>query len=272
MKKLKAIALTLIASITLTGCVQLTADLQINRSDRVSGQVTAAVSKDLLNQLRIAGLGDFIPDVDRNLFSPESRVTETEVNNSTWEGTRFGFENRDLSLLNLSDGANPESYLRVYREGDLLITEGLIIDQGTEDLGLPASVPDPDIWIRIDYPGVIESTNGQQIGSTVEWRYEPGQNLVMQATVRSQLIESSEPAGPPLVVSEDFLDEVLEDIGEPILRFLAPVFTFLSIWGVLSLGVIIFSVVRHSRKPGQYRPPEEFESLNRDLFDKDKDE
>ncbi len=272
MRKLKAIALTLIASITLTGCVQLTADLQINRSDRVSGQVTAAVSKDLLNQLRIAGLGEFIPDVDRNLFSPESRVSETEVNNSTWEGTRFGFENRDLSLLNLSDGANPESYLRVYRNGDLLITEGLIIDPGTEDLGLPASVPEPDIWIRIDYPGVIESTNGQQIGSTVEWRFEPGQNLLIEATVRSQFIETSEAAGPPLIVSEDYLEEFLEQVGEPLLEFLSPLFTFLTIWAVLSLGVIIFSVVRHSRKPGQYRPPEEFESLNRDLFDKDKDE
>jgi hypothetical protein len=94
MRKLKALALGIAAAITLTGCVQFTADLQINRSDRVSGEITAALSKDLLNQLRIAGLGDLIPDVDRNLFTSESRVTETEVNSSEWEGTRFGFENR----------------------------------------------------------------------------------------------------------------------------------------------------------------------------------
>ena len=270
MRKLKVLALTAVAALTLTGCVQFTADLQINRSDRVSGEVTAAVSKDLLNQLRIAGLGDLIPDVDRNLFTPESRVTETEVNSSEWEGTRFGFENRDLSILNLSDG--DESFLRVYREGDYLITEGFIADQDIEQTDLPASVPNPDIWVRIDYPGVIESTNGNQIGSVVEWRLDPGQDLVMQARVLSQLIETSEPAGPPLVISEDYIEAAFEDIGEPLLRFFAPFLTFLSIWGVASIAVIIFSVIRHARRPGQYRPPEEFGSLNRDLFDKDKDE
>jgi hypothetical protein len=133
MRKLKALALTVVAAVTLTGCVQFTADLEINRSDRVSGEVTAAVSKDLINQLRMAGLGEFVPDVDENLFTPESRVSETEVTNSTWEGTRFSFDNRDLSLLNFSDGNNPESYLRVYRDGDYLITEGRIVNQGDVD-------------------------------------------------------------------------------------------------------------------------------------------
>ena len=185
MRKLKALALTVVAGLTLTGCVQLTADLEINRSDRVSGEITAAVSKDLINQLRSAGLGELIPNVDENLFTPESRVTETEVNNSQWEGTRFSFDNRDLSILNLDDGA--ESFLRVYREGDYLITEGRIVDQLTED----ADIPDADVWVRINYPGVIESTNGQQLGSTIEWRLEPGQDLVMQARVLSQFVESN---------------------------------------------------------------------------------
>ncbi len=273
MRKLKALALTVVAAVTLTGCVQLTADLEINRSDRVSGEVTAAVSKDLINQLRMAGLGEFVPDVDENLFSPESGVTETEVTNSTWEGTRFSFDNRDLSLLNLSDGNNPESYLRVYRDGDYLITEGRVVNQeGVDQADLPASVPDPDVALRISYPGVVESTNGQQLGSTVEWRLEPGEDLVMEARVLSQFVESNEQPGPPLVVSDDYLDEVLNQVGEPLLRFFSPLLTFLAIWGGLSVVVIIFSVVRHSRKPGQYRPPEEFGSLNKDLFDKDKDE
>jgi hypothetical protein len=119
---------------------------------------------------------------------------------------------------------------------------------------------------------VIESTIGQQNRSTVEWRCERGQNLLIEATVRSQFIETSEAAGPPLTVSEAYLEEFLKQVGEPLLEFLSPLLTFLSMWAVLSLEVIIFSVVRHSRKLGQYRPPEEFESLNRDLFDKDKDE
>ena len=266
MRKLKALALTVVAGLTLTGCVQLTADLEINRSDRVSGEITAAVSKDLINQLRSAGLGELIPDVDENLFTPESRVTETEVNNSQWEGTRFSFDNRDLSILNLDDGA--ESFLRVYREGDYLITEGRIVDQLTED----ADIPDADVWVRINYPGVIESTNGQQLGSTIEWRLEPGQDLAMQARVLSQFVESNEPPGPSIMVSENYIEEVLEQVGEPLLRFFTPLLTFLAIWGILSVAVIIFTTVRHSRKPGQYRPPEEFGSLNKDLFDKDKDE
>ena len=270
MRKLKALALGIAAAITLTGCVQFTADLQINRSDRVSGEITAALSKDLLNQLRIAGLGDLIPDVDRNLFTSESRVTETEVNSSEWEGTRFGFENRDLSILNLTDG--DESYLKVYRDGEYLITDGRIVNQDLDQTDLPDNVPGADIWVRIDYPGVIESTNGNQIGSVVEWRLEPGEDLVMQARVLSQFIQSSEPAGPPLVISEDFIEDVFDDIGEPLLRFFAPLFTFLAIWGVLAVAVIVFVTVRHARKAGQYRPPEEFESLNKDLFDKDKDE
>jgi hypothetical protein len=94
----------------------------------------------------------------------------------------------------------------------------------------------------------------------------------MEARVLSQFVESNEQPGPPLVVSDDYLDEVLDQVGEPLLRFFSPLLTFLAIWGALSVVVIIFSVVRHSRKPGQYRPPEEFGSLNKDLFDKDKDE
>lgn len=270
MRKLKALALGLVAAISLTGCVQFTADLQINRSDRVSGDITAAVSKDFLNQLRIAGLGDLIPDVDQNLFAAGSQVTETEVNNSEWEGTRFGFDNRDLSILNLSDGA--DSYLKVYREGDYLITEGLILDQDLEQQDLPSNIPDPEVWIRIDYPGVVESTNGQQIGSVVEWRVEPGEDLLIQAKVLSQFIESNEPPGPPIVINEDYLEEAFEDIGGPLLRFLGPLIAFLSVWGVLALAVIAFSVVRHARRPGQYRAPGDFNSLNKDLFDKDKDE
>lgn len=270
MRKLKALALTVVAGLTLTGCVQLTADLEINRSDRVSGEITAAVSKDLINQLRSAGLGELVPNVDENLFTPESRVTETEVNNSEWEGTRFSFDNRDLAILNLDDGA--ESFLRVYREGDYLITEGRVMDQSGQQAESLPNVPDAEVWVRIDYPGVIESTNGQQIGSTVEWRLEPGEDLVMEARVLSQFVESNEPAGPPIMVSEDYIEEVLDQIGEPLLRFFAPLLTFLAIWGALSVAVIIFTTVRHSRKPGQYRPPEEFESLNKDLFDKDKDE
>lgn len=270
MRKLKALALTVVAGLTLTGCVQFTADLEINRSDRVSGEITAAVSKDLINQLRMAGLGELVPDVDENLFTPESRVSETEVSNSQWEGTRFNFDNRDLSILNLSDGA--DSYLKVYREGDYLITEGLVIDQTGQQADTVQNLPESEVWVRIDYPGVVESTNGQQVGSSIEWRLEPGEDLLMEARVLSQFVESNKPPGPQIMVSEDYLDEVLDQVGEPLLRFFAPLLTFLAIWASLSVAVIIFSVVRHGRKPGQYRPPEEFESLNKDLFDKDKDE
>ena len=271
MKKLKALALTAVATLTLTGCVQLNADLEINRSDRVSGDISAAVSKQLLQQLRTAGLGELIPNVDENLFSPESRVRETEINSATWEGTEFSFENRDLSLLNFSDGASPETYLRVVRDGDYLITEGRIVSQFTEsDLEqLPGNLPDPDVWVRIDFPGVVESTNGQQSGSVIEWRLEPGQDLEIQARVLSQYIEPSEAAGPSLFISDDYIDDVLDQIGEPLLRFFAPLLIFLSIWGVASIGVIIFAAVRLGSKKKQYRPVEEFGSLKKDLFDKD---
>ncbi len=271
MKKLKALVLTVVATLTLTGCVQLTADLEINRSDRVSGDISAAVSKQLLQQLRTAGLGELIPNVDENLFSPESQVRETEINSATWEGTEFSFENRDLSLLNFSDGASPETYLRVIRDGDYLIAEGRIVSQFTEsDLEqLPGNLPDPDVWLRIDFPGVVESTNGRQTGSVIEWRLEPGQDLEIQARVLSQYIEPSQAAGPDLLISDEYIDDVLDQIGEPLLRFFSPLLTFLAIWGVASIGVIIFAAVRHGSKKRQYRPVEEFGSLKKDLFDED---
>jgi hypothetical protein len=171
-------------TLALTGCLKLSQDLTLNADDTVDGEITLAVSKQLLE---LSGQSEeeaisSITEGDTPL--PEGVEFETEpYDDGDFVGQTFVFSGAPLASFS-GEGTDE---LSIVHEGDTFVVSGsLDLSQGSE--GIDPDDPTTqqllesfDVRISVTFPGAVESANGEIDGKTVTWRPEFGENLELSA-------------------------------------------------------------------------------------------
>lgn len=265
-------AIAALAVVSLTGCIQLQADFTVNESDRLAGEVLFGVSKEAIEIAEDLGIAASNFPPTEELFDERSEIDAVPYEDANWIGSKYSFENRSLGILNFDQGDG--NYFSVTREGDSLVVEGLIdTTEEAEEAPEPlveslfgGTVPEPELIISITLPGEIASTNGTVMGNTITWVGHLGERVVMQAETISPYQETDLPPGPGILFSEDYFEEVGEQIASDLLPLIRPYLIGGSIYLSLLALVIIIAAIRHGFRTRQYEPVESSKSLENEIL------
>lgn len=166
-------ALLLIVMPLLSGCVRVKASMSVTNDDHVSGQLIAVAKP--------AGPQDKGPQLDGDLPFPQKvQVMPYEENGMV--GSRAIFNDLTFAevpqLADLNNNAAGFD-LTLRRNGDLVVLDG------RADLTALPDTSDADVSLAVSFPGDIESTNGELLGSdTVQWKLNPGVVSTFAASAR----------------------------------------------------------------------------------------
>ncbi|HEX6844894.1 MAG TPA: hypothetical protein VF235_07260 [Actinomycetota bacterium] len=179
----RVLGLTALA-VALTGCLKLSQDLTLNPDDTVDGEITLAVSKELL-ELSGQSEEDAISSItEGDTPLPEGIDFETEpYDDGEFVGQTFVFSGAPLDRFSGEGGDE----LGIVHEGDTFVVSGnLDLSQGSE--GIDPNDPTTqqllesfDVQISVTFPGAVETANGEIDGNTVTWRPQFGENLEVSA-------------------------------------------------------------------------------------------
>ncbi|GAA2968295.1 DUF3153 domain-containing protein [Actinokineospora diospyrosa] len=165
------LALTLLALLTLSGCVRVQAALAVSEDDLVSGQLVVA-------QVAIkqgdSGPALTIPPELKGKVRAQSYTADGYVGQTvSFQGLSFA----EITVLSDAITAGKQYRLSFRRSGDL-VTMGGSVDL-TE---LPADRA--DIQVKVTFPGKITRTNGINDNGTVTWKPKPGAVTEFDAAVQ----------------------------------------------------------------------------------------
>lgn len=157
---LRAIALGLVATLALAGCLRIDMSITLNEDDTADGSFLMAVEK---------GSGEAFEMTDEDLVEQFSSETGADFENGTVEpyedGTHIGqlitFTGEPLAGLDEGDGS-----MSITRDGDDYVVAGAFDATGGEDMG---SIPGAEMTLAITFPGPVSEHNGTLEGTTVTW-------------------------------------------------------------------------------------------------------
>jgi hypothetical protein len=167
-----ALALLLLVTPVLAGCVRIKASITISPDDLVSGDIVAAAKP--------RNDKDEGPQLDPNLAFSQ-KVAVSKYDRDGYVGSQAVFS--DLTFAELPELAHMNSdaqgvNLSLRRAGDLVILEG------RTDL-TSLTNPDADVELTVAFPGTVTSTNGDRVDpETVQWKLKPGVVSLLSAQAR----------------------------------------------------------------------------------------
>lgn len=147
--------------------------MTVTTDDHVSGQLIAVAKPQ--------GKNDKGPQLDRNLsFAQKVQVSDYEENGMV--GSRAIFNDLTFAEVPQLAGMNKNAAgfdLTLRRNGDVVVLEG------RADLTALEDTSNADVSLAVSFPGDIESTNGETLGSdSVQWKLTPGVVSNFTATAR----------------------------------------------------------------------------------------
>jgi hypothetical protein len=167
-----ALALLLLVTPVLAGCVRIKASITISPDDLVSGDIVAAAKP--------RNDKDEGPQLDPNLAFSQ-KVAVSKYDRDGYVGSQAVFS--DLTFAELPELAHMNSdaqgvNLSLRRAGDLVILEGRTDLTSLTD-------PDADVELTVAFPGTVTSTNGDRVDpETVQWKLKPGVVSLLSAQAR----------------------------------------------------------------------------------------
>lgn len=182
-------ATTIAATLALTGCMKLGADVSLSGDDTFSGDVVIAFSDEMLEQM------DTPPDEFLE------GMTEGTVDASEYETVPYAEDGYSGFTAIFEDAPFNELEevldIKIDHEGDDLVVEGDVIEEdmsatgdeaspgidplGDELPGLDAILESMRYEIAITFPGPVSYTNGEVDGTTVTWESTGGEPLTVEA-------------------------------------------------------------------------------------------
>lgn len=169
-------------AVLLTGCLKISQNLTLSSDDTVDGEITLAVSKQLLE---LSGQSE--EDMLASITEGDSPVPagvdfDTKAyDDGEFVGQTYSFAGVPLDLF------AQEGEMSIVREGDTFVVSGNLDLSGG---GSGVDVSDPttqqllesfDVQISITFPGSVENANGEIDGNTVTWTPAFGDNLQISA-------------------------------------------------------------------------------------------
>lgn len=165
----KALAVSAVTALALTGCIKVDFDLELQSDDTVDGAITYAVAE---------GTGEFMSTEDQEYTDEEAAEAlfgdlaaedyengeVTTYAEDDWVGKTVTFEGETLDGFALDEGSEG---LTIVREGDEFVVSGPYDASG--ELGeAPAGA---EMTLSITFPGAVSESNGEisEDGRTVTW-------------------------------------------------------------------------------------------------------
>ncbi|GAB3158737.1 hypothetical protein GCM10027059_03990 [Myceligenerans halotolerans] len=174
-------ATTIAATLALTGCVKLDADVSLSGDDTFSGDVVIAFSDEVLEQM------DMSPEEFLEGMMSDSSVDVSEYETEPYaEGGYSGmtatFE--DAPLDQLEDTID----LTIDREGDEFVVHGEPVAEDDFEDSADSGMPELDAMlaamrheVSITFPGPVAYADGEVEGTTVSWESTGGEPLTIEA-------------------------------------------------------------------------------------------
>lgn len=184
-----AIASALLVTAALSGCMKLDMDLKVANNDTVSGNVTMAFTKSLMEYAKQNG-GDTSAFNSKGMFDEQPGVTTKAYSDSEFEGTTYTFASVPLKKF---AAKNDSTSLSITRKGsDIIVAGELDTSGGQGDLSAAKDNPltaeffkNSEVKIAIELPGEIKSTNGEKVGNKITWTGQLGDKLTFEAVAYS---------------------------------------------------------------------------------------
>ncbi len=195
---LRAFGMGLLA-VSLTGCIKMDMDLELNSDDTVDGTIIVALNKQASDVAESMGEDPqaLLDELDTGDLPEDTEVEDYEDDEFT--GQQYVFDGADLSEFSTDeDGfgiAHEEDEFVVSGEMDMSDIDPSQFEdmqdlppEVEEQLGEDAADIDVqemmdsfDLSVSVTFPGDVTDHNGELDGNTVTWTPEPGENLEIEA-------------------------------------------------------------------------------------------
>ena len=176
---------------TLTGCLQVDADLAVE-GDTVSGTLLTAIHKETAALLELDPAEVFAGENDE-LTSLEG-VSAEPYDDGSWAGSRLTFDQVSIDDLNERSVGDPDG-LRIHRDGPAGTYElSLVLDfswmselvedgSAAEQQGVDVAqlLERFQVAVAVTFPDQVTEHNGQLSGTTVTWSPEPAERTELRA-------------------------------------------------------------------------------------------
>lgn len=187
MTKIMKLSILLLSSFILAGCIKIDMNLEVTSQDKISGDVTLAISE----ALAVLAESSDSSSLGNGIYEDLPGVRVEQYNENGFTGQKIFF--RAVPIEVFSQEESEEGILQIVRDGDYLVTTGnfgLAEEETSEESvdflagGLIENIYDSaDIKISIKYPGEIVETNGQITGNAITWRPKFGEENEISAKV-----------------------------------------------------------------------------------------
>lgn len=186
-----AIAASLLVVLVTAGCMKIDMGVTVASDDTVSGKVTMAFSKKMVEIGKANGAKAEMFDT-AHLFATQNTVATSDYSDDKFVGTTYAFNSTPIAKFFSSSGS---SSLNIKRKDSQLVVSGILdTSGGSSDVDAVKSNPETSalfdgsgIKVSITFPGTIVSTNGKQSGNTIVWEGEIGKPILFKAVVESPL-------------------------------------------------------------------------------------
>lgn len=219
-RALPGLAALVLLVATLTGCLQVDAELSVE-GDTVSGTLLTALHKETAALLELDPAEVFAGE-NAELTSLEG-VRAEPYDDGTWAGSQLTFDQVSIDDLNQRSVGDPDG-LRIHRDGQAgtyelsmvldfswmaeLIEDGTVAEQQGVDTS--ALVESFQVTVAVTFPDQVIEHNGELSGTTVTWSPEPAERTELQAVAQgyqgagdppapdaSGSPEAGDPSAPP---------------------------------------------------------------------------
>ncbi|WP_110183457.1 LppM family (lipo)protein [Nocardioides solisilvae] len=204
-RRLAPALLTVVALVSLTGCIKLDADIEVHEDETVSGTMTVGMSKQAMSMMQgmAESFGESLGEdgeggnaslegFDEEFFEADEIPEGAEVEpyeDDKFVGQTMTFSDITLDELTTStaDDEGEEMPWNLVKEGDTFVFEGTmdLADEEeasqAEEMGFEDMFAESEMEVSVTFPGRVTDSNGEVDGNTVTWRPEFGQDTQMRA-------------------------------------------------------------------------------------------
>ena len=183
-------AIALVLSFTLSGCIKFDLALEINRDSTVSGTFVYAVS----DALASLGTSSEITDPTNSFVDTKAKgVTSSEYKQGGFTGTKINLDHVPLSAFDQPGSDAGE--LKIIKEGNKVTLKGILDLSSTDTASSSGSewgdelansiFSTADFNISVRFPVKVLETTGSlsEDGRTVSWKPKFGEKLDLTTTV-----------------------------------------------------------------------------------------
>lgn len=159
---LKALGLTALAMLALTGCMKVEANYTLHANDTVDGTMIMGIQKGIGESLGMAD-SDLLGELSGGVGTDDLEGATVEpFEDETWVGEKITFTGMPLADLSEDDTG-----VSITRDGNDFVVAGDPL-AGDQEIA-PSDLPGAEMTLSITFPGDVTEHNGTLEGSTVTW-------------------------------------------------------------------------------------------------------